>query len=295
MHDRQTGSTDLIPVQRLRPGDHAFVGYGDDKSRWEMVIAYVWLGLARREKVIVLADPDVPQREVLARLDTYGPQAAAARTRGQLVLRSMREVIHPDPAFTMGRQVARIQEETARARRQGYTGLRTFIDMRWVPDLGADVEGVVHRETHVEHLFTGRPYTEVCAYDHRWFAPEVVKAMRHAHPRRLHERLGVLLSMPEEGTVRFAGEADLTTLDHFRTALADGLTQTAASGRLVLDLTHLHFLGVHCAFDLLRQVHQAAAHERIEIRCSTLQAGTLRRLGAASVARLRLSEVQVGC
>ncbi|MFE7854258.1 MEDS domain-containing protein [Streptomyces sp. NPDC101209] len=295
MHDRQTGCAGLVPVQRLRPGDHAFVGYGVGESRWQVLTAYVWLGLARHEKVMVLADPDVPQREVLARLDAYGPQASAARARGQLVLSSMREVIRPDRAFTVDRQTARLREEIARARREGYTGLRTFIDMRWVPDMDADVAGVVHRETHVEDLFHGRAYTEVCAYDRGWFAPEVVEAMHDAHPRRLHDYLGVLLSIPDEDAVRFAGDADLTTLDQFRTALTEGLAQTADRGHMLLDLTHLHFLGVHCAFDLLRQVQLATDHKRIEIRCSVLHAGILRKLGAASVPRLTLSEVRVGC
>jgi len=106
MHDRQTGCAGLVPVQRLRPGDHAFVGYGVGESRWQVLTAYVWLGLARHEKGMVLADPDIPQQEVLTRLDTYGPQAAAARARGQLVLSSMREVIESSATRTAAASAA---------------------------------------------------------------------------------------------------------------------------------------------------------------------------------------------
>ncbi|MFE6689430.1 MEDS domain-containing protein [Streptomyces sp. NPDC057743] len=112
----------LIPVQPLRPRDHAFVGYGDDEVRWEAVTACVRLGLARGEKALVPPCPGVPTDEVLARIDLPNRSPARARERGQLVIATMRELIRPDAEFTAARQLAR---------------LRAFSDMGRVADLGA--------------------------------------------------------------------------------------------------------------------------------------------------------------
>src|SRR5438046_2905486 len=167
----------LIPVQCLRPGDHAFVGYGDDEVRWETVTAFVRLGLARGERVLVLPCPDVPTEKVWARIDFPNRSTVRARERGQLVVSSMRELIRPDTEFTAARQIGRLRAATDRATADGYTGLRAFVDMGWVAALGTEAAAVTRRETGARALFAGRPYTELCAYDRRQFAPAVLAAM----------------------------------------------------------------------------------------------------------------------
>ncbi|BCK72682.1 hypothetical protein Srufu_066350 [Streptomyces libani subsp. rufus] len=93
MAARDTGCDRPRPVQHLRPGDHAFVRYGDDEVRWEVVTAFVRLGPARGEKVLVPPSPGVPEDEVLARIDFPSRNTVRARERGQLVVSSMREVM----------------------------------------------------------------------------------------------------------------------------------------------------------------------------------------------------------
>ncbi|TJZ44071.1 hypothetical protein FCH28_31180 [Streptomyces piniterrae] len=287
-----TSGDHLIPVQHLRPGDHAFVSYGDDEVRWEVVTAFVRLGLARGEKVLVLPCPGVPGEEVLARIDFPSHSTALARERGQLVLSSMREVIAPDAEFTAARQMARLRAETERATAEGYTGLRAFIDMGWVAALGADVGTMAHRETHADALFAGRPYTEICAYDRRRFDRETVAAMERAHPRALLERLGSLRAVRDaEDALRFIGEADAANRAAFTRSLEIALARTAPSRRLTVDLTRLHFLSVGCATALLAGVSGAVGHELVEVRCDRGQARMLRRLGAGAVPRLAATEV----
>lgn len=196
-----TSGPRVIPVQQLRPGDHAFLDYDDEQDLWDLVTAFAWHGLARGEKVMVLADPALPGDEVLRRLDAPGPLIADACARGQLSVGSMRGLIHPDETFTADRQMGRLEEETGFAAHEGYTGLRTFIDMHWVPDLGGDIDPMIHRETHADHLFTGQPYTEICAYDRRWFTPDVLDAMRDAHPCRIPGTPGDLHTVRLSGTV----------------------------------------------------------------------------------------------
>ncbi|MFB7632209.1 MEDS domain-containing protein [Streptomyces sp. NPDC056149] len=285
----------LIPVQRLGPGDHAFVGYGDDEVRWEAVTAFVRLGLARGEKVLVLPCPEVPTDEVLARIDFPNRSPARARERGQLVITTMRELIRPDAEFTAARQLARLRAATDRATAEGYTGLRAFIDMGWVADLGADVSAVARRETGSRSLFAGRPYTEVCAYDRRRFGREWVGAMERAHPRAVLERLGGLrVALGAGGVLCFVGEADAANRPAFVRSLELALARTAAARRLTVDLTGLHFLSVGCAVGLLVRVRGAAGHELVEVRCAPGQHRMLRRLGAEAVPRLAPIQTEGG-
>ncbi len=268
------------------------MSYGNDEVRWDVVTAFVRLGLAPGEKVLVLPCPDVPEEEVLARLDFPSRSTLRARERGQLVVSSMREVIRPDAEFTAARQMGRLHAETDRATAEGYAGLRAFIDMGWVAALGAGIEAMTHRETGTGALFTGRPYTEICAYDRRRFGDAVLTAMERAHPRALLERLGSLCREREpDGALRFIGEADAAQLDAFTRALRIALAHTAPARRLTVDLTGLHFLSVSCAVGLLLLVHGAVGHDVVEVRREGGQRRTLCRLGGDELPRLVWEEV----
>ncbi|MFJ9412254.1 MEDS domain-containing protein [Streptomyces sp. NPDC101393] len=268
------------------------MSYGNDEVRWEVVTAFVRLGLARDEKVMVLPAPEVPEEEVLARIDFPSRSTVRAREHGQLVLSSMRDVIRPDASFTAARQLARLRAETDRARAEGYAGLRAFIDMGWVRALGADVAVMAHRETHADPLFTGRPYTEICAYDRRRFDRAMIADMERAHPCALLERLGCLRSEHGgSGRLRFIGEADAANQAAFTRSLEIALARTAPARRLTVDLTGLHFLSVGCATELLSLARYAVGHDRIEVRCDAVRSRLLRRLGAGTVPRLVATEV----
>lgn len=285
-----SASSGTIPVQHLRAGDHAFVSYDDDDAGRDVVSAFAWAGLVKREKVMLFAAPHLAEDQVWSRLDAPGALLGAARRHGQLVLSSMRALIHPQNGFTPDRQWKRITEETDLALAEGYTGLRTYIDMHWVGDLDADVDVMMHRESHAQHLFTDRPYTEICAYDSRWFNPGVLNAMHEAHPCRVLPRLGVLHVEQADGSVQLAGEADLATREEFIGALREGLRRSEGSRPLTVDLSGLIFLGVACAVDLLQLV-LAHPHGPVRVHCLPTPARILRRAGAGQVPHLVISEV----
>jgi hypothetical protein len=277
-------------VEQMRLGDHAFAHYGDDNARWQVPAVFTQRGLGRGEKVIILGDPAVPHDEACQQMAAFGGRAEQARARGQLVFSSMRALIHPDRAFTARRQLSRLREETARARWEGYAGLRAFIDMAWVRDLGMDVEGVMRREKSAGGLFTSRRYAEICSYDRRRFAPAVVEEMRVSHPVALLERPGELQARHSHGEVHLVGDADVLTRERFRDAI-QLMLRPAPGGRVLVDLSRLCFLSAGCAGDLIRLVAQADGYERVVIRCPGLHARTLRHLGAARIGRLVLDEL----
>jgi anti-anti-sigma regulatory factor len=279
-----------LAVDQMRLGDHAFAHYADDNVRWQVPAVFTQRGLGRGEKVIIMGDPAVSADEAYQRLAAFAGPAEQARARGQLVFSSMRALIHPDRTFTARRQMSRLREETARARWEGYAGLRAFIDMAWVRDLGMDVDAVMRREKTAGGLFTSRRYAEICSYDRRKFAPGVVEDMRVSHPVALLERPGELQAWHSGGEVHVIGDGDLLTRPRFRDAIRAALA--AGSGRWVLvDLSKMCFMSAGCAGDLLRLIAQADGYDHVVVRCSSLNASTLRHLGAAGVGRLVLDEL----
>ncbi|GGL95280.1 hypothetical protein GCM10010129_43920 [Streptomyces fumigatiscleroticus] len=277
-----------MAVEEMRLGDHAFAHYADDDVRWEALSVFTQLGLSGGDKVIALADPAVAHGEVLERLSVWSPAAADAVDRGQLEISSMRALIHPHRRFTARRQVGRLWEETVRARQEGYTGLRSVIDMAWVADLDMDVEGVMHRETHADALFADRRYAEICTYDRRRFDPGVLEAMRVGHPVVLLERPGDLAAYHSVNGLHLIGDADAATAAQFETAVHDALADAARAGRLLLDLTRLRFLSAGCAHTLIQLVANAQNGGRVDVHCSPFHADLLKRMGAQELARLTL-------
>jgi anti-anti-sigma regulatory factor len=278
-----------LAVDQLRLGDHAFADYGDDAVRWELSATFAVQGIALGHKVMVLLDPAVSRDDARERIVGYGAAAERALVTGQLKVTSMRELTYPERRFSTPEQAARLREETEQAKREGYGGLRVYIDMAWIKDLGPDIEGVMRRETDAAGLFAHRDYAEVCHYDRRYFASEVMEAMWAVHPVALLERPGDLATHGSSDGWHLIGDADLATRQSFRSALRVALD--AASGRgALLDLSRLCFLSAGCAGDLLR-LTAGARCDRVVVRCSPVQARTLRRLGASRLPELVLDEI----
>ncbi|MER6691258.1 MEDS domain-containing protein [Streptomyces minutiscleroticus] len=275
-------------VESMRLGDHAFAHYADDGVRWETLAAFTQLGLAHGDRVVVLADPAVPDTQVLERLAAWSPAAEEAEFRGQLQITSMHALIRPHRRFTAQHQIDRLWEETERARHEGYTGLRSFVDMAWVQDWGMDIEAVMYRETHADALFADRSYAEVCAYDRRRFEPDVLEAMRVGHPVALLERPGDLAAHHSINGLHLIGDADAATAAQFQAAVHDALAAAATADRLLLDLTRLCFLSMTCARALISLVADAQECRRVDVRCSPFHARLLRRTGAEALGNLAL-------
>lgn len=267
-----------LAVDQLRLGHHAFAHYADDEVRWEVAAAFTGRGCALGHKVIVIPDPAVSRKDACQRIGAAGGMVERALATGQVVCASMREIIYPDTRFRADRQLRRLRDATEQARREGYAGLRLFVDMHWTHDLHMDAELLVAWETGAHELFISGQFAAVCGYDRRAFDPEVVEAMRIAHPVALLERPGELRAYRSQRGCHLIGDADVATRPSFRVALAAAL-EAAAGGSVVIDLSRLCFLSAGCAADLL-QLAATADCRRVVVRCSAVQARTLRRLGA---------------
>jgi MEDS: MEthanogen/methylotroph, DcmR Sensory domain len=280
-----------LAVDQVRLGDHAFAHYADDDLRWEVAAVFASQGLARGEKVMIFADPAVPAAKASRHIAEYAGSHEPALASGQLVFTTMQAFVDD---FTAERQLWRIREETDRARRAGFEGLRAFIDMAWVRAAGIDNQAVMDREVHADEVFADGRYAEVCSYDRRTFPVAVIDAMRAGHPVALLERPGDLSAFRSaDGVLFFVGDADLATGEFFRATLLAARSDAPDRGTVIVNLSRLCFLSAGCASDLLRLAEGPGGCERLIVRCPVPHARTLWRLGAARISRLTL-EAQPG-
>jgi MEDS: MEthanogen/methylotroph, DcmR Sensory domain len=283
LHGRTVG------VDRLQPGDHAFLSYADDDMLWEILGVFTQQGLARGEKVALLVDVDRSPVWVAARV--MGDPAGATRA-----LRSGELVVSNTPRFARGEFDAGRLVEGARRRldtvlAEGFSGLRSASAMSLalapVDHLGQAVE--YENKLH-SSLFAGEGrarYTGLCFWDERLFGgTDAMDAARDVHPVTVLPQLGVLHATVTGNVVRVSGDSDMANRASFDAALLalDGLP----GATLVLDLADLSFFDAHSANAVLRLAADLTPPRRLEVRCRTAQRRMLHLLGARALRQLSI-------
>ena len=283
LHGRAVG------VDRLQPGDHAFLGYGDDDTLWEILSVYTRQGLARDEKVMLLVDVDRSTSGVAARVAGGTAAADEAMRSGQLVVSNTPRFARG--GFDAGRLVEGLRRRVDTARAEGFSGLRsaseTSLALAPVDHLGQAVE---YEAALHSTLFAGegKPrYTALCLWDERLFgATDAMDAARNVHPVTLLPRLGTLHPSVCGNHLTLTGDCDLANRAAFDAALRT-LGELPAT-TLVLELTDLSFFDAYSAGAVLRFAAGLTAPRRLEVRCRSSQRRVLCLLGARSVKQLSI-------
>jgi anti-anti-sigma regulatory factor len=284
----------VVGVDRLQPGDHAFLGYDDHDTLWEILSVFTQQGFARAEKVGLLVDVGHSPSWVAARV--AGGTAAAAKA-----LRSGQLVVSNTPRFARGGFDAERLVEGARRRldtvlAEGFSGLRSASEMSLalapLDHLGQAVEFETTLHTS---LFAGQPnprYTALCCWDERLFGgTEAMDAVRAVHPVIVLPRLGALHASVSGHRLIVTGESDLANRAGFDAALLtlDGLPAT----RLVLDITDLSFFDAHSAGAVLRLAAGLTSPRQLEVQCRGSQRRLLHLLGGRSVEHLSIITMEL--
>ena len=278
-------SAPAVGVDRLQPGDHAFLAFADDEERWEILSTFTRQGLAREESVFLLLDVDSPG-EVAAR----GAGSAAAAQRaidgGHLVVSNA-------PRFAPGQFDARKLVDTTRRRidevvSAGFSGLRSASEMSFALAPVDSLDQAVEYE-HVldETLFAGQhgQYTALCVWDERKFGTEpAMDAARAIHPVTVLPSAGTLHVAPTAAGVRLTGDSDLSTRAEFTGALRALAARPEAT--LVLDIADLSFLDAYSVNAILRMAAGLVPPRRLEVRCRNIHRRMLHALGARSIPQL---------
>jgi hypothetical protein len=284
-------------VDRLQPGDHAFLGFSDDDDRWDVLTVFTQQGFARNEKVALIIDVGYSPAWVAARV---ADGAAAARS----ALLERRLVVSSTPRFERGkfdagRLVEGVRRRIGTARAEGFSGLRSASEMSLalapVDHLGQAVE----YETALQAaLFCGQisdeaseepnpRFTALCQWDVRLFGQtEAMTAARDVHPVTLLPRLGTLRAAVAGNRLVLTGDSDLTSRAEWHRALRSLASRPDET--LVLDISDLSFFDAHSAGAVLRMAAALPAPRRLEIWCRSAQRRMLHTLGARSVARLSI-------
>jgi hypothetical protein len=283
LHGRTVG------VDRLQPGDHAFLGYTDDETLWEILSVFTQQGFARDERVGLLVDVGRSPAWVAERVAGGRGAAARALRRGQLVVSNAPRFARG--GFDAGRLVEGARRRLDTVLAEGFSGMRSASEMSLalapVDHLGQAVEYecLLHSS-----LFAARPgprYTALCAWDERLFGgTDAINAARDAHPLTVLPRLGALHASASGNLVLLTGDSDLASRPDFEGALRR-LGELPAT-TLVLDITDLSFFDAHSAGAVLRLAAGLTAPRRLEVRCRGAQRRLLHLLGGRSVRQLSI-------
>jgi len=276
-----------IGVDRLQPGDHAFLAFSDDEQRWEILSTFTRHGIARDEKVFLLVDVVHSPAEVAARV--AGGQRAA-----QALIDVGRLTVSTTPRFGPGCFDARRLVDMAGRRadevvREGFSGLRSASEMSYALapveslDQAVEYESVLH-----ETLFgkkASRRYTALCLWDERQFGGEpAMDTVRAIHPVTVLDRIGSLHVTLTSAGVRLTGDCDVSTRPAFTGAMRTLAIRPGPT--LVLDIADLSFLDAYGVSGILRLAEKLAPPRRLEVRCRNVHRRMLHALGARSIPQL---------
>jgi hypothetical protein len=283
LHGRTVG------VDRLAPGDHAFLAFADDDARWEILSVFTQQGFARGEKVGLLVDVSHSPGLVAARVMGGAAAAQRALRSGQLVVSNVPRFARG--AFDAGRLVEGARRRIDTVLAEGFSGLRSASEMSLalapIDHLGQAVE--YETKLHAS-LFAGLPnphYTALCCWDERLFGgTAAMDEARSVHPVTLLPRLGALHTAVSCSGVSIAGESDLANWASFDQALRS-LTSLPMT-TLVLDVTDLSFFDAYSAGAVLRLAAGLTSPRRLEIRCCSSQRRLLHLLGGRAVRQLSI-------
>lgn len=281
-----------VPVERLRPGDHACMRSSGRDAQWQVLTAYTRTSVARGEKVIIVMNPDdLGDEDAVAALDRGTGRMAAARDSGQLVLRRSTDVYLPDGRFAKERQLAAYADEVERACREGWSGMRLAADTAWSLCAGVGSEQLVDYEAALGPLFAAHRFTAICWYDQERFSDALVTSVHEVHPVQCMDRVGGIEARRTPAGERIAGSAEPGSRADFMAALRAALEcQTVHRPfRLELDMTDLCFMEAHCARQLVDFASQLPAGRQVTVRCGPLVELVLRQPGADDVPQLVLS------
>ncbi|HET6398100.1 MAG TPA: MEDS domain-containing protein [Candidatus Thermoplasmatota archaeon] len=165
----------------LRDGDHACILYGSEEEHEAVVGAFLAEGLRGRQRVLNLLHAHTPQqmRDLLAR---QGVDAAACEATGQLTLAAALEAYAPDGHFDPQSMVDLLLAAVARARQDGWEGMRGSGEMCWVTEGIPGSGRAMEYEALLNKVVPGTPLRAICQYDTRLVPAQTLLEVLTTHP-----------------------------------------------------------------------------------------------------------------
>jgi anti-anti-sigma factor len=210
-------------LDKVALGDHVCWTVDDDATRMEAIAEFVRGGLLARHKVIYSGDEP---EAVLDGLERHGIGTRSALDDGTLRAVTAESSYLAGGVFDPVATLALWHAEVARARAQGYPGIRVVGDMTWASRRVPGAEHLRWYEAEVNAVFLEGYVAGVCVYDRRRFDPLLLRRLGFAHPgaagtRAPFEPEASLRArrMRDPYGVRLAGEVDLSNREALRAVI----------------------------------------------------------------------------
>ncbi|WP_433383534.1 MEDS domain-containing protein [Actinoplanes sp. CA-142083] len=271
-------------LDKVALGDHVCWTVDDDATRLEAIAAFVRAGLLARHRVIYSGDDP---EAVLEGLERHGVGTRVALDEGLLRAVTAESSYLAGGVFDPAVSIKLWHAEVARARAEGYPGIRVVGDMTWASRRIPGAEHLPWYEAEVNTVFMEGYVAGVCAYDRRRFDPLQLRRLGFAHPGAAGMRAPF---EPESSLrarrtrdpygVRLAGEVDLSNRDALRAVIGHLFDGAPAA---TVDVSGLTFADTAAA----RILVDAAAEGPLRlVGCSPPLRKLLAFHGADSVAGL---------
>ncbi len=149
-----------------------------------MLAPYIPEGLEQGEKVLNVLDGHLIDDHHL-RLSDAGIAVAAARESGRLCTHASDQTYLADGRFDKARMLDMLTRELQTIREQGFTGLRTCGDMKWMLNHLGSVEQILAYESEVNGLLDGHDATFMCLYDVNRISGTLMRDVLNTHSQVL--------------------------------------------------------------------------------------------------------------
>jgi anti-anti-sigma regulatory factor len=230
----------------LAPGSHACWVVRDPAAYVDHAAAVLGQAARTGEKPVVFGPEG---SEALRRLM---PLAAVAADPHSVYLDG--GGLDPETMFAM------FEVETARARHEGYRGLRLVADMDWLLPAGPTTEAIIGFELLLDRHSQRLGATIVCAYREASFDMATLTGALCVHPIGIGARQAapfrLVAGAPD--LWRLLGEVDIGDAEHFHTAI----TTAVGSGTAMIDASGLAFIDVAG----LRRIARAGRASAVPLR-----------------------------
>jgi hypothetical protein len=160
---------------------HLCTFYQTEKQRSTSLNAFVLQALKHQEKLILIADP-LNAKANLIHLERVGIDLQPYVAEGQLRVLTVHQTFLRQGAFDPSKMIAWLQNETCRARAEGYRALRIAAEMTWVLLGATSSERLIDYETGLNEALHGGECRVLCQYDGQRFFPAVLQQVLAAHP-----------------------------------------------------------------------------------------------------------------
>ena len=168
-------------LAELKHGDHLCPIYEDEAEQLNIVLPFIRIGLARRERCLYVAD-DLTIEAVVAALEAAHVDVVHDRGRGALRLMTNRDAYLLSGEFNPGAMIDFLRQQEAQTLSDGYSGLRVAAEMTWAlgPEVGCD--RLIEYEAILNQSLVNSRTVMLCQYNRTRFDPAVIHDILRTHP-----------------------------------------------------------------------------------------------------------------